>query len=72
VLAEGRADQAIRERLFLNPTTVEAYGHVVLATLDLQQAADGHRRVLAVLAHLRARSVRERRRPPWDRRTARW
>jgi DNA-binding NarL/FixJ family response regulator len=53
-MAEGRSNQAICERLFLSPKTVEAYVHNVFAKLDLQQAADVNRRVLAVLAYLRA------------------
>ncbi|SMO96791.1 two component transcriptional regulator, LuxR family [Geodermatophilus aquaeductus] len=54
VMAEGRSNQAICERLFLSPKTVEAYVHNVFTKLDLHQAADTNRRVLAVLAHLRA------------------
>jgi DNA-binding NarL/FixJ family response regulator len=54
MMAEGRSNQAICERLFLSPKTVEAYVHNVFAKLDLHQAADTNRRVLAVLAYLRA------------------
>jgi DNA-binding NarL/FixJ family response regulator len=54
VMAEGRSNQAICERLFLSPKTVEAYVHNVFTKLDLHQAADANRRVLAVLAYLRA------------------
>ncbi|MBM7808978.1 DNA-binding NarL/FixJ family response regulator [Geodermatophilus bullaregiensis] len=54
VMAEGRSNQAICERLFLSPKTVEAYVHNVFTKLDLHQAADVNRRVLAVLAYLRA------------------
>jgi DNA-binding NarL/FixJ family response regulator len=54
VMAEGRSNQAICERLFLSPKTVEAYVHSVFTKLDLHQAADANRRVLAVLAYLRA------------------
>ena len=53
-MAEGRSNQAICERLFLSPKTVEAYVHNVFTKLDLHQAADANRRVLAVLAYLRA------------------
>jgi DNA-binding NarL/FixJ family response regulator len=52
-MAEGRSNQAICERLFLSPKTVEAYVRSVFAKLDLHQAADANRRVLAVLAYLR-------------------
>ena len=54
LMAEGRSNQAICERLFLSPKTVEAYVRNVFAKLDLHQAADSNRRVLAVLAYLRA------------------
>ncbi|PWW24132.1 DNA-binding NarL/FixJ family response regulator [Geodermatophilus normandii] len=54
VMAEGRSNQAICERLFLSPKTVEAYVHNVFTKLDLHPAADANRRVLAVLAYLRA------------------
>jgi DNA-binding NarL/FixJ family response regulator len=54
VMAEGRSNQAICERLHLSPKTVEAYVHNVFTKLDLHQAADANRRVLAVLAYLRA------------------
>jgi DNA-binding NarL/FixJ family response regulator len=53
-MAEGLSNQAICDRLYLSPKTVEAYVHNVFTKLDLQQTADGNRRVLAVLAHLRA------------------
>ncbi len=54
VMAEGRSNQAIGERLFLAPKTVEAHVHNVFTKLDLHEAADANRRVLAVLAYLRA------------------
>jgi DNA-binding NarL/FixJ family response regulator len=50
VMAEGRSNQAICERLFLSPKTVEAYVRGVFTTLGLHQGADDNRRVLAVLA----------------------
>ena len=54
VMAEGRSNQAICERLFLSPKTVEAYVRGVFTKLGLNQGADDNRRVLAVLAFLRA------------------
>jgi DNA-binding NarL/FixJ family response regulator len=54
VMAEGRSNQAICERLYLSPKTVEAYVRGVFTKLGLQQAADDNRRVLAVLAFLGA------------------
>jgi DNA-binding NarL/FixJ family response regulator len=52
LMAEGRSNQAISDRLFLSPKTVEAYVRGVFTKLDLHQAADDNRRVLAVLAFL--------------------
>jgi DNA-binding NarL/FixJ family response regulator len=52
VMAEGRSNQAISERLHLSPKTVEAYVRGVFTKLDLQQGVDDNRRVLAVLAFL--------------------
>ena len=54
LMAEGRSNQAIGERLFLSPKTVEAHVHSIFNRLDLHAAPDDHRRVLAVLAFLRA------------------
>ena len=54
LMAEGRSNQAICERLFLSPKTVEAHVHNIFTRLDLHAAPDDHRRVLAVLAFLRA------------------
>ena len=52
VMAEGRSNQAICERLHLSPKTVEAYVRAVFTKLGLQQGVDDNRRVLAVLAFL--------------------
>jgi DNA-binding NarL/FixJ family response regulator len=53
LMAEGRSNQAIGERLFLSPKTVEAHVHSIFTRLDLPATPDDHRRVLAVLAFLR-------------------
>jgi DNA-binding NarL/FixJ family response regulator len=53
LIAEGRSNQAICDRLFLAPKTVEAHIANIFSKLELFPAADDHRRVLAVLAHLR-------------------
>lgn len=53
LMAEGRSNQAICDRLFLAPKTVEAHIANIYSKLELIPAQDDHRRVLAVLAHLR-------------------
>jgi DNA-binding NarL/FixJ family response regulator len=57
LMAEGRSNQAISERLFLAPKTVEAHIANIFSRLELLPAPDDHRRVLAVLAHLRGAGV---------------
>jgi DNA-binding NarL/FixJ family response regulator len=54
LMAEGRSNQAIGERLFLSPKTVEGHVRSIFTRLDLSATPDDHRRVLAVLAFLRA------------------
>jgi DNA-binding NarL/FixJ family response regulator len=54
VMAEGRSNQAICQRLFLSPKTVEAYVRSMFTKLGLAAAPDDNRRVLAVLAFLRS------------------
>ena len=53
LMAQGRSNQAISDRLFLGPRTVESHVHSIFLKLDLLPSADDHRRVLAVLAYLR-------------------
>lgn len=54
LMAQGRSNQAIGERLFTSQKTVETHVHRIFTKLGLQQAPDDHRRVLAVLAYLRS------------------
>lgn len=54
VMAEGRSNRAIGERLFLSEKTVESYVRSVFTKFGLYQGADDNRRVLAVLAFLRS------------------
>jgi DNA-binding NarL/FixJ family response regulator len=53
VMAEGRSNQAICQRLYLSEKTVEANVRRVFLKLGLHQGADDNRRVLAVLTYLR-------------------
>jgi len=57
LMAEGRSNQAIADRLVLTPRTVESHVRSILTKLDLHPTADDHRRVLAVLAYLRNRTT---------------
>jgi serine/threonine-protein kinase PknK len=53
LMAEGRTNSGIAQRLWLTEKTVETHVRTILMKLGLQQNADDHRRVLAVLAYLR-------------------
>ena len=54
LMAEGRSNAAIAERLVVSQRTVEAHVRQILGKLDLHESSDDHRRVLAVLAYLRS------------------
>jgi DNA-binding NarL/FixJ family response regulator len=55
LMAEGRSNAAIAERLSLSPKTLEVHIGHILRRLGLEASPDDHRRVLAVLEYLRAR-----------------
>ncbi len=52
LMAEGRSNRAIAERLFITERTVEKHVKSILGKLGIPPRADDHRRVLAVLAYL--------------------
>jgi DNA-binding NarL/FixJ family response regulator len=54
LMAEGRSNAGICEKLFLSSKTVETHVSSIFNKLRLAPAPDDHRRVLAVLAYLRA------------------
>src|SRR3954452_7951506 len=53
LMAEGRSNQAICERLFITQRAVEKHVTSIFVKLRLPADAGDHRRVLAVLAYLR-------------------
>ena len=54
LMAEGRSNQGIAERLVVTERAVEKHVTSIFEKLRLASAADDHRRVLAVLAFLRS------------------
>ena len=53
-MAEGRSNRGIADRLVVTEKTVETHVASILGKLGLEAEPDDHRRVLAVLAYLRA------------------
>jgi DNA-binding NarL/FixJ family response regulator len=52
LMAEGRSNRAIGERLVITERTVEKHVRSILAKLRIPESQEDHRRVLAVLAYL--------------------
>ena len=57
LMAEGKTNAGIARQLWVSEKTVETHVGSILGKLGVSQAEDGHRRVLAVLAYLRASSA---------------
>lgn len=57
LLAEGRSNSAISERLHISPKTVEAHINRIFVELGLPGDGTHNRRVLAVLSSLRGASA---------------
>ena len=55
LMAEGRSNAGIARLLWVTEGTVEKHVHSILGKLQLPEAGDNHRRVLAVIAFLEAR-----------------
>jgi DNA-binding NarL/FixJ family response regulator len=54
LVAEGRSNGAIGDKLFRSRKTVDSHISQIFLKLDLRESPDDHRRVLAVLAFLRS------------------
>jgi DNA-binding NarL/FixJ family response regulator len=54
LMAEGKSNAAIARQLVVSDAAVSKHIGNILTKLNLPPAEDGHRRVLAVLAFLRA------------------
>jgi DNA-binding NarL/FixJ family response regulator len=52
LMAEGRSNRAIADRLFVTDHTIEKHVKSIFGTLRLPPSADDHRRVLAVVTYL--------------------
>ena len=53
LMAEGRSNQAISDRLVLSPRTVESHIRSIFSKLGLEDLPEDNRRVMSVLTYLR-------------------
>jgi DNA-binding NarL/FixJ family response regulator len=56
LIAEGRTNKGVGDRLGLSQSAVRKHVSSIFTKLDLPAGEDDHRRILAVLAHLRPRA----------------
>jgi len=54
LIAEGRSNKGICDRLYLSPKTVEGHVTHIFQKLDIDESPSDHRRVLAVITYLRS------------------
>jgi DNA-binding NarL/FixJ family response regulator len=54
LMAEGRSNHSVAQRLFMSEKTVESHVRTIFTKLDLPPSGTDHRRVLAVLRYLQA------------------
>jgi DNA-binding NarL/FixJ family response regulator len=52
LVAEGRSNKGIGERLVITERAVQKHVTSIFMKLELQQSDDDHRRILAVLAYM--------------------
>jgi DNA-binding NarL/FixJ family response regulator len=57
LMAEGRSNAAIAERLTVELKTIEGHVRAIFSKLALEPTTEDHRRVLAVLAYLRGQEA---------------
>ena len=55
LMAEGRSNAGIAHQIWVTEGTVEKHVRSILTKLDIHEAPDDHRRVLAVITYLETR-----------------